>query len=482
MKRLTSFSTFVIVILLSTSLFASGVALTGVGARATALGGAYRGVANDWSAMYWNPAGLTKVQGMHFGFSTERIKPTANYTPLQAGAPLMVYKTGEQQNVDKTFYIPAAGFVYSKEKFSFGLALYVPFGLGATWDVFNTSIYNSTYPVDDYEDDLKIIDIHPSIAYRVTDKLSVGVGFSYTMADIIIRTPDSQANPLFLDPASAPLVAGVLEPMGLATDLYKTLLVDKELDGTGSGFGFNFGLQYDVSENLTLGVSGNWYNDITLDGKISATAYLPQIDAATTQQLSATLDQMIALGMLTNEAKLQVLGAYSGATVEAYNKAKGEAVLPLPMTLGAGISYTGINNLLIAADVSWTQWSAWDIIEITIDEDNSTSELVENWDDGIRFSAGLEYTLMEALKLRGGYYTEPAAIPQGTLTITVPDINRRHGINFGLSYNIGGIDLFGSYEQLIINDLDVTEWTEHNMAGTYKMNAWNVMFGLGYNF
>ncbi len=478
MKRFTSFSTLVIVLFLSTSLFASGVGLTGIGARATALGGAYRGVANDWSSMFWNPAGISKVEGMQFGFSLERIKPTANYT-VASGAPLPFYRSGELQNVDKTFYIPSAGFVYSTEKLSFGLSVYAPFGLGATWDVFNTSGFNSSFPEEDFEDDLQIIDIHPSIAYKVTDKLSVGIGFSFTMADIIIRTPDAEPNPLLLDPNS-PLLP-LLAQFGLTSDAYSTFLVDQELEGTGTGIGFNFGLQYDVTEDLTLGIAGNWYDDISLDGKISATAYLQETDAATLQSLDATLDQLVGLGQISATDKAQIMAVYS-APITKYDKAEGDATLPLPMTLGAGISYTGIEKLLIAADVSWTQWSAWDVIEITINEDNSTSELVEKWDDGIRISAGLEYTLTEALKLRGGYYTEPAAIPDGTLTITVPDINRRHGMNLGLSYTIGGIDLFGSYEQLLIGDREVTQWEEHNMAGVYKMNAWNVMFGLGYSF
>ena len=34
------------------------------GARAMGMGGAYVSVANDPSAMYWNPAGLTKVSGI----------------------------------------------------------------------------------------------------------------------------------------------------------------------------------------------------------------------------------------------------------------------------------------------------------------------------------------------------------------------------------------------------------------------------------
>jgi long-subunit fatty acid transport protein len=38
---------------------AGGIALSGVGTRAKAMGGAMRGLADDASAMYWNPAGLS---------------------------------------------------------------------------------------------------------------------------------------------------------------------------------------------------------------------------------------------------------------------------------------------------------------------------------------------------------------------------------------------------------------------------------------
>ena len=71
--------TTILTLAFSVSVFASGVALTGIGARATVLGGAYRGLANDWSAMYWNPAGLTQINGFHLGGSFEIVMPTVSY-------------------------------------------------------------------------------------------------------------------------------------------------------------------------------------------------------------------------------------------------------------------------------------------------------------------------------------------------------------------------------------------------------------------
>jgi len=489
MKRFTSFGTFFIVILLTSSLFASGVGLTGIGARATALGGAYRGIANDWSAMYWNPAGISQIQGMHFGASFEMITPAAKYSFSQNVPAFSVYRTGEIENEAQTFYIPAAGFVYSMNKFSFGLSFYAPFGLGGKWDAMNTTAYNDAYPETEFEDDLKIIDIHPTIAYQVNDKLSIGVGFSFVLSDIIIRTPVTSPNPLLFDPANDALKQGVLAPMGLTAETYNHILTEKELEGDGTGFGFNFGLKYNVTEDLSIGLSGNWYNDISLDGKIRAKTYFAKIDPTLFQTLSNTLDGMIALGVLTAEQKAEIVAVYSGQTHDKIPVGtKGDATLPLPMTLGGGIAYTGFENLLLTADISWTQWSAWDVIEIEL-ADGTPADLETKWEDGVRFSAGLEYKVMDPLKIRAGYYTEPTAIPDQTLSITIPDINRRHAINIGASYCFGIFDLFASYERILIGDREVNKWepsadmTDYsNMAGTYKMSVNNIMFGLGFNF
>ena len=144
--------------------------------------------------------------------------------------------------------------------------------------------------------------------------------------------------------------------------------------------------------------------------------------------------------------------------------------------------------MLLSADISWMQWSAWDVIEITL-ADGTPANLETKWEDGIRFSAGLEYKLSDPLKIRAGYYTEPSAIPDQTMSITIPDVGRRHGINFGASYCFGAFDLFASYERILIGDREVTTWqpsadmTDYsNMAGTYKMSVNNIMFGIGLNF
>lgn len=59
----------------------------GVGARATALGGAFTSVADDATASYWNPAGLTSVETIQLAFSHFAWYQDITYEYLAAAYP-----------------------------------------------------------------------------------------------------------------------------------------------------------------------------------------------------------------------------------------------------------------------------------------------------------------------------------------------------------------------------------------------------------
>ena len=46
----------------------------GVGSRAMALGGAFTAIANDASALYWNPSGLSRIKGSQILLKHEKSK------------------------------------------------------------------------------------------------------------------------------------------------------------------------------------------------------------------------------------------------------------------------------------------------------------------------------------------------------------------------------------------------------------------------
>ena len=448
-------------VFLTSNVFAAGVDLTGIGARAQALGGNFRAVANDWSAMYWNPAGMVFNEGITAGASMELISVGVGYTPARslAGQQFSATSNTEIENEPKTFVVPSGGIYYSNGKYAFGIGVWAPFGLGAKWDLLNTSAYNSAYPEFDYDDDLQVLDIHPTFAYKVSDKFSVGFGASILVANIMIQKPNFTPNPYIYSPSLAQAAAAL--PANAKNSPYDHLLTDTILDSdTGTGFGANFGIMYKPTETFTIGVSMQYYADVSLTGTVDAVTYFatdPVAHGTIQQGLKPIFDQMLANKQLTQSTYGTLLNYYSGGSFTRANGIEIETDMPLPLKVGIGVSYTGIQNLQISADVAFTQWSSWDVIDIKDTSGATYTQLIENWEDGLRIGVGLDYSFSK-LKLRGAAYTEPPGAIESTMTPTIPDFSRRYVGIIGLEYPVGPLKVLASYEKIFMGDTDVSSW------------------------
>ena len=60
--------TFSALVALAPLIYANGLNLNSLGTRALTMGGAFVGMANDFSAIFWNPAGLTNITKRYVGF------------------------------------------------------------------------------------------------------------------------------------------------------------------------------------------------------------------------------------------------------------------------------------------------------------------------------------------------------------------------------------------------------------------------------
>ncbi|MFQ6617074.1 MAG: OmpP1/FadL family transporter [Fidelibacterota bacterium] len=487
-----------LVIFLAVDLYGSGVAISNTGSRAVALGSAFRAIASDWSAMYWNPAGLTQISKFHFGFNTGFIKPVGtlkplNLTPDPFSPPpgFMGLNNGftinETAVVEKTFIIPSFGFVYSlNPRISVGLSLYVPFGLGADWNLFNINqIYGYNNLVSDeyteYEtsSDLQIVDIHPTVAFKISDKISVGAGVSIVQSKITIRKVSFSDNPL------------IGTPLGLRH--IAKFVSDALLDGSGSGYGFNVGILIKPSDKLSIGASFRYYGDISLDGDATINTFFPynkgKYELIETMLADTTLDNA------TRAQLMQAYAVYSGQT--KLSETNISAKMPLPIEVGGGVALRPSPKLLISADVSWTQWSTWDIITINFDKDLDEdgeldkTELVENWTDVLKISVGAEYTIFQnddkSAVLRLGFNNDGSPVPDETISPTIPDIGKKNAILAGLGVKLGKIELGANYEIITTPDRTVTEVGTHNgevtnLPGTYTLKVTAITMGLTYNF
>jgi long-subunit fatty acid transport protein len=518
MRKLSFFlAVIVTVLVLTSSLFAAGVSITDVGARATALGGSYRAIAKDWSAMFWNPAGLTQITGLHVGFASEVLWPVAEYKPAAwKGMNFSVTRQTGTKNEFQTFVIPSGGIVSSlSEKLTIGLGAWAPFGLGAKWDLLDTRNYNSHYPEFDFENDLKLVDIHPTVAFKLNDMISIGAGVGLVYADIMIRQPIFYPNPylgadVYSDDETSLdvyTIAGTrlkdsLEVKGGLASNFNHIIANSDLTGSGFGFSTNLGVMIKINDRLQIGLTGRYYGDVNLEGTIDASVYYPSNPEAqallektwgdTTSLTYLFLEAAQELGEITEDEKKAVINAYSGGSSRVYMNSKTKATLPLPADIGIGLSYKAINkedhHLIVSADFQYSFCSVWKVIYIDIDDQKAANKLVENWNDSYRIGTGIEYKMNPIWTLRGSFFHETNAAVTETLTPTIPDANPRHTVNLGFQVNLmPNLALHGSYKRMFIRTRAFDQWayngeTYDNLPGTYKMSVNNIMFGMDYNF
>jgi len=169
MKR--SFIVFwcaIFVCLMTASAHAGGFALYEWGNRSIAMGTSNYAVGNDASVIAYNPALMTQfsdVQAMA-GFSA--VAPSADVTITKAGP---AGSTGKYDTTDQTFMIPHAYLVapYS-DNISMGIGVFTRYGLGTKYD----DNWGGKTMLQEIL--LESYSIQPTIAFKLTDKLSIGGG------------------------------------------------------------------------------------------------------------------------------------------------------------------------------------------------------------------------------------------------------------------------------------------------------------------
>lgn len=158
--------------LLPTVCHAGGFALNEWSARANAMGGANIALADDASAVAYNPAGITQLPGTQTMIGATLIVPKAQVT-VGAQDPAMT-KTN--------YYLPPHAYLTHQvtDRVWIGLGMYTRFGVG------------TQYPQDwagrsnTYLADLATYSIAPNFAFKATDKLSIAFGpeIMYSSADL----------------------------------------------------------------------------------------------------------------------------------------------------------------------------------------------------------------------------------------------------------------------------------------------------------
>ena len=153
---------------------AAGFAL--IEQNASGMGNAYAGAAasaQDASTVFFNPAGLTYIQGTQAVGALHLIKPNAEFNNQGSVAGGARPLGGEGGNAGDLAFVPNMYFKTEiNENLDFGIGVNAPFGLKTEYDKGWLGRFQAL------KSELKTININPSLAFKVNDQLSVGFGVS----------------------------------------------------------------------------------------------------------------------------------------------------------------------------------------------------------------------------------------------------------------------------------------------------------------
>jgi long-chain fatty acid transport protein len=170
-----------LVVGLSSGLYSNGLNLNGNGSKAVAMGGAFIGLADDYSAVYWNPAGLTQMKEASLSIFITDIIPKGTYQMDLFGI----------DTETKSHHYISGSVGYFKpinEKLVVGIYGYVPSGLGAEWDGMDLAALSGGTAYN-WKSFFGIITISPVIAYKVSDTLSLGATFNINYGFLKLDRP-----------------------------------------------------------------------------------------------------------------------------------------------------------------------------------------------------------------------------------------------------------------------------------------------------
>jgi long-chain fatty acid transport protein len=144
-------------------------------AQATARGGAFAATADNPSAIFYNPAGLTQLEGFNFTSGLYAVNVDVNYTTLDGKR--------ESGNELRAPVVPNLYAAYSLPKLplAVGLGVYSSYGLGLSYPD------DAPFRNRAKESQIVYISVAPVLAWEITKGLSIAAGptFNYSQAKLV---------------------------------------------------------------------------------------------------------------------------------------------------------------------------------------------------------------------------------------------------------------------------------------------------------
>lgn len=392
--------------------FGAGFQIPEQGARSIAMGMSGIGLAEDLSAMYHNPAGLTQGNGTRFSLNVAGIEPTATYTRAGFDA-----EDNERDLIPVPFFAVASDFGGRLKNVALGFDVNAPFGLRNEYDSNGPQRYLAT--------NISLVTAYagPYAAWQIAPRFSIGAGVQYVYAKAEIGQKINYGGALYA-------LTLALNPAAANRALNENLAYDGNLDikdATDGAWAGNLGALWTPTDALKFGLT--WRSGVDLDLEGDAELTIP----ATVTQASGGLMQSLTT--------------------------TGKTTVSLPQIIGAGVSYKPTPQITLTGDVNWINWSVYKNLDFDFETNTAylpDKDNLRDWEDTWAFRLGGEYLLKERIALRAGVLFDQTPIPTKSLGPELPTGDRA-GVTLGAGYAWDRVTLDAAYAHLFIEERTVSD-------------------------
>lgn len=411
---------------LSPAAGASGFAIIEQGV--SGLGNAYAGAAaaaDDPATVYFNPAGLTRLDGTQFQAAAHVIRPRADFSngrsalsPSVGGAPL----AGGDDDGGTVVAVPNLYLTHRiNDRWSAGIGVNAPFGLETRYDDNWVGRYHAI------ESELRTINVNPSIAFKPSERLSLGLGVSAQYIDA--RLTNALDTPTLCGGFALPACAA---PGPTGADGHV------EVEGEDWSYGWNVGVLYEPTRTTRIGVAYRSSVKHTLEG----------------------------------DADFSGIPAALASGRQLFVDSDAKASIDLPETVSISSWQRISPKWAMMGDLSWTHWRRFDELRVEFDQGTTPDSVQpEDWENTWRVALGVNYYLDERWTLRFGAAYDESPIPSSSKrTPRIPG-NNRTWLSLGASFRGAENLMFDvGYAHLFVDDTSIAavdQLTGHRLDGEY---------------
>ena len=415
----------------STALMAAGYKVPESSLDAVALSAANVAYADGADAAYYNPANMVwnddanmmEAGLIYIGLSKVKYKGTATLTgPVQ----------NDIDSKAENFVVPHFHYVAPKlGNFRVGLSIVPPAGLSKRWDDQPGRFYSQEYT-------LETVDINPSLAIAVDEKLAVALGVRLVHSSGVVKGNGS----------------------GLSTGLaYDSM--NRDMTGDTFEFGYNLALSYRPTDSLSL-----------------ATTYRSKVD------LNVEGD-----GKVSNNAGFVLVNGVPTAVPAVNYDGKVNVALPLPATLSLAAAYTFQSDTTVEFVYERTFWSSYKELDFDYPDDPFAEAVFggtinKNWNDTSSYRLGITQEYDKWTAMFGALY-DYTPIPDETLNFETPDSDS-YSFSLGGRYAVDETWSVGLAGLMSIRDdrtLDASSANESGLVGTFSNSkVYLLSAGVEYKF